>query len=159
MDKIGLNSNNINFRGIKISRKGAKRLSYEFQNKDADFLKKIISRTKKNISADVLVKDNEILVVPNKYINLAPMRMKDITNDSDLFRVDYLKYDIYDAFYNGYYTINQLMPDFPYSYRYDEIGKFGKLFEGACRIAENIDAKFHNKIADIIARKKAGGHC
>lgn len=156
MDKIDLNNynNKINFSGLKVTTKGSQKLVEAFQNKDMKFLTQVIDRVNHNISADVFVKDNEILVTPNKLTGLGPIRMKDITNNREVFKVDYLQHDIYDAFYNGYYTINQLTPKFPYFSKYNEVGVFGKLFAGACHIAENIDAIFHKKIVEAMNKEK-----
>lgn len=153
MDKVGLHNNKVSFSGLKISQEGARKLVEAFKE-EPGFLKTAIPAAKTNIATDIFVKDNEILVQPNVLTGLAPMRMRNITENRDVFRVDYLKYDIYNERKNMYYTIHDLLPNMPYLYKYNETGLFGKLFEGALKIAENIDVRYHDKILKKMNRDK-----
>lgn len=156
MDKIGLNNynNRINFGGIQATQKGARKLVTAFQDRDMDFLKNAIALAKNNTSADILVKENEILVKPHELTNYGTMRMRDITENRDVLRVDYFEHDVHSALNYGCYTIDNNIPKVPYLHNYECVGFFGKLFEGACRIAEDLDVKFHDKIISAIEKEK-----
>lgn len=80
MDKVGLHNNKVSFSGLKISQEGARKLVEAFKE-EPGFLKTAIPAAKKNIAADIFVKDNEILVQPNVLTGLAPMRMRNITEN------------------------------------------------------------------------------
>lgn len=103
MDKIDLNNynNKINFSGLKVTTKGSQKLVEAFQNKDMKFLTQVIDRVNHNISADVFVKDNEILVKPHELTNYGTMRMRDITENRDMLRVDYFEHDVHSALNYG----------------------------------------------------------
>ncbi len=153
MNQISLNNNNnnqITFSGLQATQKGARKLVETFKDSNnMNFFKNAITLAKNNISADILVKENEILVKPHELTNYATMRMRDITDDRDVYRVDYFEHDIHKALDNGAYTIDNYLDKMPDIRNYEYVGLFGKLFEGACRIAEDLDKKFHNKITKV----------
>lgn len=158
MNQISLNNNNnnqITFSGLQATQKGARKLVEAFKDRDMDFLKDAITLAKNNISADILVKENEILVKPHELTNYATMRMRDTTDSRDVLRVDYFEHDVHSGLNYGCYTIDNYLPKVPCLRNYECVGFFGKLFEGACRIAEDLDVKFHEKITNSIAKENA----
>ena len=159
MNKINSN-NNVSFGTLRATKQGALKLLDAFENKDMEFLKKSITCAKTNIAADIFVKDNEIIVTPHKLTNYAPMRMRGTSPKKNFcryeyYKVDYFEHDIYTPAENACYTINNsVLHRLPYLNPGVKINLFGRLFEGACHIAEDLDKSFHNKIIEAMNKEK-----
>lgn len=159
MNKINSN-NNISFGTLRATKEGARKLVGAFENKDMKFLKESIKLAHNNITADIFVKDNEIIVTPHKLTNYAPMRMRGTSPKKNFdryeyYKVDYFEHDIYPPAENACYTIsNNILHKMPYLNPNVKINSFGKLFEGACHIAEDLDKSFHNKIMEAMNTEK-----
>lgn len=158
MNKINSN-NNVSFGTLHATPEGARKLVNTFKNNNMKLLKKLVTLSKKNIAADIFVKENEILVTPHKLTNYAPMRMRDAEIKkywgSDYYKVDYFEYGIYPSAKNAYYTINNhLSKELPLIEEDLNISRFGKLFVGACHIAEDLNQSFHNKILEAMNKEK-----
>ena len=150
---------NVNFEAVKMTPKGLEKLSESFLP-DKALLKKIIAVNDNNLSADVLVKDNEIFVVPNPILDLASMKIlswdnKMIYDRPKGYYVDYQKYDVYPEFKNGYYQIKKLanfrMPELRYIE--PKIKTFGRLFAGATHIADDLDNVYRSKITEHMEKQ------
>lgn len=151
--------NKISFGNLYASTSGARRLVESF--KDKELLKKIIDFTKNNISADVFVKENEILIKPHQLTDKPTMRIRGLVDNEKLFdryngyRVDYFEHDIYPAAKNAYYKIdNKIISGFPYFEPQKPVNDFGRLFDAACHIAADIDKRFHSKIVKTLEKEK-----
>ncbi len=149
----------INFGNLYASTSGARKLVEGFEDKE--LLKKLIDYTKNNISADVFVKENEILVKPHPLTGKRTMRMRGLVESEKYFDryngyiVDYFEHDIYPAAKYVYYSLdNSFMSDFPSFKPQRPVNPFGRLFDAACHIAADIDKVFHNKITKTLEKEK-----
>ena len=152
-------NNKISFGNLYATKTGARKLVEGFE--DTELLKKIINFTQNNISADVFVKENEILVKPHKLTNKPVMRMRGAVDSEKYFdrykgyRVDYFEHDIYPAANDAYYSLeNKMISGFPSFKPNKPVNNFGRLFDAACHIAADIDARFHNKIVKSLEKEK-----
>lgn len=152
-------NNKISFGNLYATKTGARKLVEGFE--DTELLKKIINFTQNNISADVFVKENEILVKPHKLTNKPVMRMRGAVDSEKYFdrykgyRVDYFEHDIYPAAKNAYYSLdNSIISGFPSFKTEEHVNTFGRLFDAACHIAADIDNSFRNKIIKTIEKEK-----
>lgn len=149
----------INFGNLYASASGARKLVKDFEDKE--LLKKIIDFTKNNISADVFVKENEILVKPHQLTGKPTMRIRGLVDNEKYsdryngYRVDYFEHDIYPAAKNAYYNIdNKIISGFPSFETKKTVNAFGRLFDAACHIAADIDKSFHDKIVKASKKEK-----
>ena len=149
----------INFGAFYASTSGARQLVEGFEDKK--LLKNLIDYTQKNISADVFVKENEILVKPHQLTDKPVMRMRELLDSEKYFdrykgyRVDYFEHDIYPAAKNAYYSLdNSIISGFPSFKTEEHVNTFGRLFDAACHIAADIDNSFRNKIIKTIEKEK-----
>lgn len=149
----------INFGAFYASTSGARQLVEGFEDKK--LLKNLIDYTQKNISADVFVKENEILVKPHQLTDKPVMRMRELLDSEKYFdrykgyRVDYFEHDIYPAANYAYYSLeNKMISGFPSFKPNKPVNNFGRLFDAACHIAADIDARFHNKIVKSLEKEK-----
>ena len=126
---------------------------------DKAALKTLIDENNENEYADVLVKENEIVVKPHKYADLPDMKMRECDKKFYFdkprgYYVDYSAHDFYPPFENGYYTINRYIISKINDLRYvmSGLGNFGKLFVGACHIAEDIKSRKGAEISEKIKK-------
>ena len=156
-----INSNkNLNFGNIYATKKGAVELLETF--KDREYLQKLVAHSKNNLSADIYINDNEIIVKPHELTNRRIMRMHSLYkgfNSPDYYpegyMVDYFAHDIYPAAENAFYAVdNRHIPGFPQYKPKGIIYNFGKLFLAACHIAADLDYNCHKIIAETLENEK-----
>ena len=159
---MNINTNrNITFGQLYATKNGAYKLVDSFQDKN--FLESLVKHSQENISADVIVNDDEIRVTPNKITQKRPLKLRCLNKDfgytyPDSYIVDFFAYDIYPEAKNAYYPIkNYKIPNFPKYSTDKKISEFGKLFVAACHIAADIDCSFHNEITKTIEKEKELG--
>ena len=152
MEKVNSVSN-IHFGAIKASREGLVKLAGSFGEENKNFLKDLIAAANDNISADIFVKETEILVKPHPVTDLAGMRVRMPAKDyvygrPASYNVDYFAHDVYPERENLYYTTNRIFyPKLPDIEKLKPAGRFAKLFDAACHIAEDINVRFSSKVS------------